>query len=102
MKKIKLNILLDKLLRTKLVEREYLYKLQKSILQNNNINFLKKNYILFNLNRLRGGKLKTTRNINTCLVTGSRHSIINNSNFCRQQNKRFIINNKLDNIKIFL
>jgi len=101
MKKLKLNILIDKTLRLKLIKTEFFKKILKSNLQNNNLPLYKKNYINFILTSRNKSKLRASRRLNTCLITGSRHSITHKTNFSRQQNKRFIILNKLDNLRIF-
>lgn len=101
MKKININIITDKVLRIRLVQSEYRYKILKSILQNNNIIFLKKYYIQTIFNKFSSGKKKINRVNNTCLLTGSTHSVIHKTNFNRQQNKRFIFNNQYNSLKNF-
>ena len=100
MKKINVNILTDRVLRIKLIRQEFLYKIIKGILQNNNITSYRKNYYNTLLTTLNSGKKKLSRRKATCLITGSRHSITQTTNFCRQQNKRLIILNRYSNIKV--
>jgi len=102
MKKLKINILKDKSLRVRLIKAEIFYKISKSLVQNNNIDLLKKNYFFFFLKKNTTGRIKSSRKKNTCIVTGSRHSVIGKFGVCRQQIKRLIISNKVDNIKIFI
>jgi len=100
MRKININIVTEKMLKIKLIKIENKYKIYKSIIQNNNIFFFRKYYIQNLLIKLSKGKLKSTRSINTCLITGSRHSITRLTNFSRQQNKRFFFTNQYNNFKV--
>lgn len=61
MKKLKINILKDKILRFKLIKNETYNKIIKSILQNNNIKFFKKNYFNFILNKFTAKKKKSSK-----------------------------------------
>ena len=52
MKKIKLNIIKDRVLRIRFIRSEIFYKITKSVLQNNNVINLKKNYFFFLLKKI--------------------------------------------------
>ena len=100
MRKISINITTEKILKLNLIKFEYKYKILKSILQNNNTPLWRKSYTQNLFYKLTKGKVKFSRSINTCLVTGSRHSITRLTSFSRQQNKRFFFTNHYNGFKI--
>lgn len=102
MKKKKLNIISDNVIRLKSISCEWRYKIFKSILQNNNLKNLKRNYAGYLLYNYIKKNFKKTKQKSTCILSGSRHSLIHKTNFCRQQNKRLIIAGRLDNLKIYV
>ncbi len=100
MKKKKLNILLDNRKFYRQPTYEIFLKIVRSILQNNNINFLKKFFFCKFLIKLNGHIFyKNSKKIHTCIITGRRRGLIKLFSFSRHQINYFAYENKLDNVR---
>lgn len=100
MKKKKINILIQKNKKLKLLKNEYLLKICKSFIRCNNVNNLKKNYISMILNKFyKNVKKQETKIKKTCIVTGKRRGMLSMFNTSRNVIRNFMIYNKIDNLK---
>ena len=91
------NIIKEKIKKTNLLKTELLLKLQKSILQNNNIKTQIKLYSILQFKKKKITYLSKQHKI--WLSTGKRSILSNTFSFSRYKIKSLIIENKLTNIK---
>ena len=93
------NILKEKITRFNLQRGEIFLKILKSINQNNNISNITKIYSIHTIKNFMKHKLYSSRKHKTCLYTGQRSGVLKGFNFSRYQIKKFILTNKLTNLK---
>ena len=93
------NIIKEKIKKTELIKTEIMYRIKKSIVQNNNIKTQIKLYSI--LQTIKKNKKKTylSRQHKICLLTGKRSCVLHNFSFSRYKIKKLITENKLTNIK---
>lgn len=97
MNRVFLNFLKIKIKRKLFLKNEIKKKILKSIVQNQKVNPLKKQYAFFNLVKLKNNIYKIK---NTCLLTGRNSAVLNNFFLSRHSVKKLLNVNKLQNIKI--
>jgi len=97
MNRIFIDFLKIKVKKKLFLKNELKRKILKSIIQNQNVNFLKKQYSQYTLVRLPYNFLKLK---NACLIDGRRSSVSNNFFISRHSIKRLANANKLQNVKI--
>ena len=93
------KIVKEKLTRIHLTNQEFSWKFSKSINQKNNIHNKIKLYNNFTYIKKLNCKLFSSRKHKICIYTGKYSSILNGFNLSRYQLKKFILNNKLTNLK---
>jgi ribosomal protein S14 len=93
------NIIKERIIRKNLTKKDILYKIIKSISQNNNINNNIKIYLNYILKKKNSRNNILSRKHKVCLYTGKRSGILKGFNFSRYTVKRFILENKLTNLK---
>lgn len=93
------NILNEKIIRINLSKREILYKILKSINQNNNIQNSIKIYNGFLINKINKNKSFLSRTHKICLSTGKRGGLFKNFSFSRYIIKDLILKNRFTNLK---
>ena len=93
------NIIKEKTIRIYLTNQEFLYKFSKSINQNNNIINKIKLYNNLNYSKNTTNIKSLTRKHKICIYTGKYSSVLKGFNSSRYQIKKFILSNKLTNIK---
>jgi ribosomal protein S14 len=93
------NILKEKILRMNLHKKEIFQKILKSISQNNNINNNIKVYAAFIQKKSKKLNTISSRRHRICLITGKYSGILKGFSFSRYTLKRFILDNKLTNVK---
>lgn len=91
------SFLKTKIKRKFILKNEIKKKILKSIIQNKNVNFLKKQYAQYNLIKFSTINYKLK---NVCLLDGRASSVSNNFFIGRHAVKRLVNLNKLQNIKI--
>ena len=93
------NIIKEKIKKTNLLKTELLYKIKKSILQNNNIKTQIKLYAILQTVKKNKKNLFLSKQHKICILTGKRSSLVNGFNYSRYKIKNLILENKLTNIK---
>jgi ribosomal protein S14 len=93
------RIIKEKLIRINLTNKEFLWKLSKSINQNNNISNKIKLYNNFIYVKRINSKNFISRKHKICIFTGKYNSVLKKFNVSRDQAKKFILSNKFTNIK---
>ena len=93
------NIIKEKITKTNLLKTELLFKIKKSITQNNNIRNPIKIYATLQTVKKNKKYTYQSRQHKICILTGKRSCVINNFSFSRYKIKNFILENKLTNIK---
>jgi ribosomal protein S14 len=97
MNRVFLNFLKIKIKRKLYLKNELKKKILKSIVQNQNVKPLKKQYAYYNLIKMSNFPYKIK---NTCLLTGRNSAISNNFFLSRHSLKKLLNVNKLQNVKI--
>ena len=93
------NIVKEKIKKTKLIKTEILIKINKSILQNNNVKNNIKLYSTLQLIKKNKKHEYLSRQHKICLITGKRGGSLKLFNFSRYIIKKLILENKLTNLK---
>jgi len=93
------NILKERIIRKNLTKRDIFIKILKSINQNNNISNFIKIYANYTLNGKAHKNGILSRKHKVCLYTGKRNGVLKGFNFSRYTLKKFILTNKLTNLK---
>jgi hypothetical protein len=97
MNKLHIKFLKIKLKRKLFLKNELKKNILKSIIQNKNVNFLKKQYAQYSLLQFTYNTFKIK---NVCLMDGRSSSVSNNFFVSRNSTKKLLNLNKLQNIKI--
>lgn len=97
MNRLFLNFLKIKIKKKLYLKNELKKKILKSIIQNQNVNPLKRQYAYYNLIKMPNLHYKIQ---NVCLLTGRNRSVSNNFFLSRHVLKKMLNINKLQNIKI--
>jgi ribosomal protein S14 len=93
------NIVKEKIKKTNLLKTEIIYKIKKSVIQNNNIKTYLKLYSI--LQTIKKNKKQTflSKQHKICIITGKRSCVVNGFNYSRYKFKNLILENKLTNLK---
>jgi ribosomal protein S14 len=97
MNRVFLNFLKVKIKRKLYLKNELKKKILKSIIQNQSVNPLKKQYAYYNLIKMSVLSYKIK---NTCLLNGRNSAVSNNFFLSRHALKKLLSVNKLQNVKI--
>ena len=90
------NILKEKIKKFKLKNTELCSKIEKSILQNNNI---KNNIKLYSKHTIVKKTIFLSRQHKVCIFTGKRSGVLKGFSFSRYKLKSLILNNWMTNLK---
>ncbi len=93
------NILREKITLINLYKRNTVYKILKSIKQNNNIHNNIKIYSNFILERKNNKQATLSKKHKICILTGKRSGVLKGFDFSRYKVKGLVLDNRYTNIK---
>ena len=93
------NIIKEKIKKTNLLKTEIIYKIKKSIIQNNNIKTQLKLYTILQTIKKNKKYNFLSKQHKICILTGKRSCLVGGFNYSRYKIKNFILDNKLTNLK---
>jgi ribosomal protein S14 len=93
------NIIKERIIRKNLANKDIFTKILKSISQNNNITNNIKIYTNYILKKKMIKNSVLSKKHKICLYTGKRSGILKGFNFSRYTLKKFILTNRLTNLK---